>query len=82
MNIIELLNANELHMEQVYRARLDELGFAPNVLRILKGRGITTLRDLCSCTRDNLLAIKFLGEKNVDDIEKKLSTMDLQLRQG
>ena len=31
--IHELLNANELHMEQLLRARLSELGLAPNVLR-------------------------------------------------
>ena len=80
MNINELLNANELHMEQVLRARLDELGLAPNVLRILKGRGITTLRDLCSRSRDDLLAIRFLGESNVDTIERLLNTFDLKLK--
>ena len=80
MNINELLNANELHMEQVLRARLDELGLAPNVLRILKGQGITTLKDLCSRSRDDLLAIRFLGESNVDTIERLLKTMDLSLK--
>lgn len=80
MNINELLNANELHMEQVLRARLDELGLAPNVLRILKGQGITTLKDLCSRSRDDLLAIRFLGESNVDTIERLLDTFDLKLK--
>lgn len=80
MNIDELLNANELHMEQVLRARLDELGLAPNVLRILKGQGITTLKDLCSRSRDDLLAIRFLGESNVDTIERLLNTFDLKLK--
>ena len=80
MDVNELLNANELHMEQVLRARLDDLGLAPNVLRILKGRGITTLRDLCSRSRDDLLAIRFLGESNVDTIERLLNTFDLKLK--
>lgn len=80
MNIDELLNANELHMDQVLRARLDELGLAPNVLRILKGQGITTLKDLCSRSRDDLLAIRFLGESNVDTIERLLNTFDLKLK--
>ena len=53
--IHELLNANELHMEQLLRARLSELGLAPNVLRILKGQGITTLKELTANTRDELL---------------------------
>lgn len=81
MNINELLNQNELHMAQVLRARLNELGFPPNVLRILKGRGITTLKDLCSRSRADLLGIRFLGSANVDAIERLLATMDLRLHQ-
>lgn len=81
MNIEELLNQNELHMEQVLRARLNELGFPPNVLRILKGSGITTLKDICSHTRRDLLQIRFLGTANVDAIERLLKTMDLKLKQ-
>lgn len=81
MNINELLNQNDLHMEQVLRARLNELGFPPNVLRILKGQGITTLNDLCSRSRAELCAIRFLGAANVDVIERLLATMDLRLRQ-
>lgn len=81
MNINELLNQNELHMAQVLRARLNELGFPPNVLRILKGRGITTLKTLCDHTRQELLAIRFLGTANVDAIERLLRTFDLSLKQ-
>lgn len=81
MDIQELLNANELHMEQLLRARLDELGIAPNVLRILKGRGITTLKTLCDHSREELLEIRFLGASNVDAIERLLKTMDLKLKQ-
>ena len=81
MNINELLNQNELHVAQVLRARLNELGFPPNVLRILKGQGITTLKTLCDHTRQELLGIRFLGTANVDAIERLLATMDLRLRQ-
>ena len=81
MNINELLNQNELHMAQVLRAPLHELGFPPNVLRILKGQGITTLKGLCSQSRADLLGIRFLGTANVDAIERLLATMDLCLRQ-
>lgn len=81
MNINELLNQNELHMAQVLRARLNELGLPPNVLRILKGRGITTLKTLCDHTRQELLAIRFLGTANVDAIERLLRTFDLSLKQ-
>ena len=81
MDINELLNADELHMAQLLRAPLHELGFPPNVLRILKGQGITTLRTLCDQSRKELLKIKFLGTSNVDAIERLLKTMDLKLKQ-
>lgn len=81
MNINELINQNELHMAQLLRARLNELGFPPNVLRILKGQGITTLKTLCDQTRQELLSIRFLGTANVDAIERLLKTFDLSLKQ-
>ena len=81
MNINELINQNDLHMAQVLRARLNELGFPPNVLRILKGQGITTLKGLCSRSRADLLGIRFLGSANVDVIERLLKTFDLSLKQ-
>lgn len=81
MDIDELLNQNELHMAQVKRAKLNELGFPPNALRILKGQGITTLKTLCEHTRRELLEVRFLGASNVDAIERLLKTMDLQLKQ-
>lgn len=80
MDINELLYCDELHMAQLMRARLCELGFAPNVLRILKANGITTLGDLCRRSRRELLSIRFLGEPNVAVIERLLATMDLGLR--
>ena len=80
LTIEELLYANERHMAQLLRAPLHELGFPPNVLRILKGQGITTLRTLCDQSRQDLLNIRFLGKGNVDAIERLLKTMDLHLK--
>lgn len=80
LTIDELLYANEKHMEQLLRAPLNELGFPPTVLRILKGQGITTLRTLCDHSRRDLLDIRFLGTANVDVIERLLKTMDLKLK--
>lgn len=80
MDIEELLEQNERHMAQVLRARLNELGVPPPVLRILKGRGIVTLGDLTGRSRGDLLRIRFLGRDNVDALERLLKTMDLNLK--
>lgn len=81
MDINELLNANELHEAQLLRARLEELGLSAAIIRILKGRGINTLGDLTSLTREDLLRTRFLGRTNVRRIEDLLETMDLKLKQ-
>ena len=81
MDIEELLNQNELHMEQVLKCPLDELQFSPHTLRTLKAKGIYTLKDLTSRTREQLLAIPFLGKKGVNEIENTLDNYDLKLKE-
>ncbi len=82
MNANELINQNELHMAQVLRARLSELGVPRPALKILKGRGVNTLGDLTAMTREELLRIRFLGRANVNAIERLLKSYDLNLRQS
>lgn len=80
LTIEDLLNGNELHMEQLLKAHLADLGIEAHTLRILKGRGIETLRDLTALSRKELLKIKFLGERNVDELEHLLEKIDLKLK--
>lgn len=80
LSINELMNADELHMRQVLRARLSELGFPRHALKVLKGRGVTTLGGLTAMTRDDLLRIRFLGKANVAAIERLLKSYDLTLK--
>lgn len=80
MDIAELLNQNELHMEQVLKCPLDELQFSQHALRTLKARGMYTLKDLTAKTRKELLAIPFLGKNAVCEIEDVLGNYDLKLK--
>ena len=80
MDIKELLEQNELHMEQVLRCELDELPFSPHTLRTLKANGIYTLKDLTSKTREELISIPFLGNAKVIEIEYLLDNYDIKLR--
>jgi DNA-directed RNA polymerase alpha subunit len=80
LTIEDLLNGNELHMEQLLKAPLADLDIEAHTLRILKGKGIETLRDLTALSRKELLRIKFLGERNVDELERLLERIDLKLK--
>ncbi len=51
---------------------LEELGIATRVLNSLKKAGIETVDDLRSKDRDELLSIKNLGEKSLDEVLEKI----------
>lgn len=80
MDALELILQSERHMAQVLRTRLADLGVAPGALRILKGRGVTTLGDLTSLTRADLEGMRFLGAANAEALERLLTSLDLTLK--
>jgi DNA-directed RNA polymerase subunit alpha len=51
---------------------LDEIGISTRVLNSLKRAGIETVGDLRSKDREELLAIKNLGEKSLDEVLEKV----------
>jgi DNA-directed RNA polymerase subunit alpha len=52
---------------------LEELGIPTRVLNSLKKAGIETVGDMRSKDREELLAIKNLGEKSLDEVLKKIA---------
>ena len=51
---------------------LEDLGIPTRVLNSLKKAGIETVGDLRSKSREELLSVKNLGEKSLDDVLKKV----------
>lgn len=68
-----------LHMEQLLKARLFDLGLSMKILIILEKAGIRTLGDLVKKTRPQLLKIPQLGVLSADAIEKMLDRYALSL---
>lgn len=58
---------------------IENLDFSLRLFALLKQANIHTLRDLVQYSRENLLSIKGLNRNFVDQIEKKLSKMELSL---
>jgi DNA-directed RNA polymerase subunit alpha len=54
-------------------ASLEDLGISTRVLNSLKKAGIETVGDMRSKDRDELLAVKNLGEKSLDEVLKKIA---------
>jgi len=69
-----LLLSNDLNFLDI-----ENLDFSLRLFALLKQAKIHTLRDLVQYSRENLLSIKGLNHNFVDQIEKKLSKMELSL---
>ena len=69
-----LLLSNDLNFLDI-----ENLDFSLRLFALLKQASIHTLRDLVQYSRENLLSIKGLNKNFVDQIEKKLSKMELSL---
>ena len=69
-----LLLSNDLNFLDI-----ENLDFSLRLFALLKQANIHTLRDLVQYSRENLLLIKGLNHNFVDQIEKKLSKMELSL---
>jgi DNA-directed RNA polymerase subunit alpha len=52
---------------------LEDLGVSTRVLNSLKKAGIETVGDMRAKSRDELLAVKNLGEKSLDEVLKKIA---------
>lgn len=68
-----------LHMEQLLSASLLELDVPPRIAIPLGDAGIRRLKDLVKLNREEVLGIKRLGKKAVDEIETILGRFDLYL---
>ena len=58
---------------------LEDLGFDTRACNLLRSRGILTLRDLLSQTRDELLDINNFGEKSLVKVEEKLHELGYEI---
>lgn len=66
-----LLLSNDLNVLDI-----ENLDFSLRLFTLLKQANIHTLRDLVQCSREDLLSIKGLNSKFIDQIEKKLSKVE------
>jgi carbon monoxide dehydrogenase subunit G len=61
---------------------IQELNLPPRSYNTLKGAGIDTVGELVARTEDELLAIKNIGERSVQEIEEKLGEVGLGLAEA
>ncbi len=65
--------------EEQYNMSVDQLSFSVRTLNCLRRGVITTLGELISKERKELLALRNLGQKSISEIEERLEAMGLSL---
>ncbi len=73
----EVGDAASTPLSELLARPIDDCGLSVRSINSLKNSSISTLRDLVSVTRDDLLKVKNVGEKAVTEIEEMLARESL-----
>jgi len=71
---------NDSHKEKVLEMTIDDLDLSVRSYNCLKRAGINTVEDLTTKTGDDMMKVRNLGRKSLDEVIAKLSSLDLELR--
>jgi DNA-directed RNA polymerase subunit alpha len=59
---------------------IDELELSVRSFNCLKRAGINTVEELCNKTPDEMMKVRNLGKKSLDEVLNKLEELNLKLR--
>lgn len=68
--------------EKVLEMSIDELELSVRSYNCLKRAGINTVEELCNRTSDDMMKVRNLGRKSLDEVYAKLKELGLSLRTG
>ena len=68
--------------EKVLEMNIDELELSVRSYNCLKRAGINTVEELCSKTSDDMMKVRNLGRKSLEEVLAKLKDLGLALSQG
>ena len=67
-------------MEKILNITIEELDFSPRTYVRLKRANINTVEDLIQKAYEEMIEVKNLGKKNLDEIINKLAILGLNLK--
>ena len=69
----------ETHRDKVLEMTIEELDLSVRSFNCLKRANINTVRDLISKTAEEMMKVRNMGKKSLDEVQKKLEMMGLSL---
>jgi DNA-directed RNA polymerase subunit alpha len=67
--------------EKVLEMTIEELDLSVRSYNCLKRAGINTVQELCSKTEEEMMKVRNLGRKSLEEVQEKLAELGLSLRQ-
>ena len=74
-----VVEKNESHRDKVLEMTIEELDLSVRSFNCLKRAGINTVEDLVGRTEDDMMKVRNLGRKSLEEVINKLSVMGLGL---
>ncbi|RKW39216.1 MAG: DNA-directed RNA polymerase subunit alpha, partial [Lachnospiraceae bacterium] len=77
-----MIEKEEDDKEKVLEMNIDELELSVRSYNCLKRAGINTVEELCSRTSDDMMKVRNLGRKSLEEVLQKLEELGLHLRES
>lgn len=77
-----MIENSETSKEKVLEMNIDELELSVRSYNCLKRAGINTVEELTNKTQDDMMKVRNLGRKSLEEVLAKLSELGLSLNQG
>lgn len=75
-----MIEKEEDQKEKVLEMTIEELDLSVRSYNCLKRAGINTVQELTTKTEDDMMKVRNLGRKSLEEVKNKLSDLDLSLR--
>src|SRR5690625_289028 len=75
-----MIEKEEDQKEKVLEMTIEELDLSVRSYNCLKRAGINTVQELTNKTEDNMMKVRNLGSKSLEEVKNKLGELDLSLR--
>ena len=77
-----MVQKEEDKKEKVLEMTIEELDFSVRSYNCLKRAGINTVQELAQKSLEDMMKVRNLGKKSLEEVEKKLKDLGLSLRQS
>ena len=75
-----IIEKEEASKEKVLEMTIEELDFSVRSFNCLKRAGINTVEDLIAKTEDDMIKVRNLGKKSLEEVISKIASLGLSLR--